>query len=248
MKKTYQIIGPALAALFIMLKCSAVSSVPMDLRAAKEVVALSELMQKPLEGRTLSKEQSDKYVSMTQANNGDQRLIAVLALAFDANPTSLAVLQQQANSEAMNIAGAANYALTVRAGAGQDSSKLFGLLCYRLGRSKKPWERMFIANRLAVDFGDKAETVILNAAKEEGELEKAEPTSGAIARTDMLYYLSQTKDASVAKEILGWEVKGGWMPESIASLMGAITPGRPRDDGSNSWGILSKRLKKRFEF
>ncbi len=201
---------------------------PIDARAADVCVELAKLVRQPAQGRRMGKHEAEAYATLTRVDSADVRLCAVVALAFAGDEATGRLLSQLVKQTDPIIAGAASYALRLRESAGRKPDEAFGILCFWLGRSRNPVERMLLANRIAVDFGDTGAWAIAAAASQE---------------TDDL---ARANDEAIAKEALRWQWdEGYWFPENLAFLMGSLTPGRPRDALRNSCKFLLRQLKQR---
>lgn len=210
---------------------------PIDSNAAKESAMLAQLVNQPRGRRIISEAKTQKYIMMTKADNIDRQLCAVLILAFAKDNISLNVLKKLSKNTNILLSGAAYYAIRVRSTSNMNADEALNSLSFWLSRSENAFERMFLANRIAVDFPEKGMHIIMIAARDE---------SNQIVRCDMLYYLAQTDDTDIINEILGWEWnEKGIFPENLAFIMGAITPGRPKDSISNSCGVLLQKIRKK---
>jgi len=128
----------------------------------------------------------------------------------------------------------------VREAQSRSPEERFGLLCYRLGRSANPWERLFLANRLAVDYGRRAGWVLLEAARAERPPEGAEDRfDERFAQFVMLHALVHMKDAALARAVLreDWS-KGFFRAEQMQYLMARVSPYADAD----SWSFGPSKL------
>jgi hypothetical protein len=230
------------------------AAAPFTGEAASSLEPLHDLIKQPRSERVLTEALTTKYLKMAQSQGFNAQLVGVLALAFASGAESLSLLEKLSQDEGYpEIREVASYAVLVRKNNKTSDADFLKILSKRLATSGKPLERMFIANRLAVDFPDVSTSIILDAAKKEATEEVFDPEKpenfleSAIAKTDMLYYLAQSKDDKTLKEIATWSDKlyGGWLPESMTAIMSAITPGRPNDALENSWYVLISSVRKR---
>src|SRR6266481_4992393 len=160
---------------------------PIDTKAAEEFLKLGKLIS-PGAKRTIPEA---SYIKMAMEDNSDLRLCAALALAFGEEADGFVALQQLSKVNDVVVAGAASYAIKLRSCDRRGAAATLNSLCFWLGRSTNAYERMFLANRIAVDFGATSLRVILDAAKSE---------SDEIVQCDMLFYLVGSQDMELSKE------------------------------------------------
>ncbi|MGB2755551.1 MAG: malectin domain-containing carbohydrate-binding protein [Phycisphaerae bacterium] len=116
------------------------------------------------------------------------------------------------------MAGPTAYALTIRGIRERTDEEAFSILCFRLGRSPHPFERMMIANRLWSDYGAKAEWAIYEAAKAETD---------PFVKLDLLYYVSRTKNVELARAAVASDWSACFkITGDYAYFLALITPGR----------------------
>ena len=203
--------------------------------ASEDLKALYSL---PRAKRKASPELTQKYLKILskKANRTPgAEFCAALILAYADDKESLRVLKKLGEA---TEDGTARYALLIRRTRYLSDEELFGILCFHLGRAPggAAMDRMFLANRLWVDYGPRSLWTILEAGKDEER---------ALFTDDLLYYLSQTKDPAFAREVLRYEWSDSMTTRhTIYYIMGSITPGRKRDNRSNSSYMLLKKLRK----
>jgi hypothetical protein len=218
-----------------------VQGIPFGGEAVPDAKKLEALLRRPPEQRRLTAEDENRYVEiLPREGAGDLGQVVALSLAYGTQPRSLETLRTEARQ--LNVpevppslvGGAASYAVAVREAQPRGPEERFGLLCYRLGRSANPWERMFLANRLAVDYGRRAGWVLLEAARAERPPEGAEDRSAErFAQFVMLHALVHMKDAALARAVLqeDWsEAKWVGLAEQFQYLMARVSP--YADEGS----------------
>ncbi|MEW6354969.1 MAG: hypothetical protein AB1696_01470 [Planctomycetota bacterium] len=218
---------------------------PLDMAALPLCGRLRQLMQEPLGKRRIADDEAKAYVKIVQdfvreGGSSDAALCATLLLAFAGDNASHQALMEVRRSSAYAISGAALYALRVRASSEKKPEAQFQVLCDDLRSATEAHEKMFLANRIAVDFGEASAPIILSVAR-------SEPVG--YVKCDMLYYLAQSSDVSIAKEILTWKIKSDIsveIPESLATIMLSITPGRPNDRSGYCWDMILQNLAKRL--
>ncbi len=206
---------------------------PFDSDAVEHAKRLSELIRRPLKARHVPAQEAVRLLALVRESHSlDVQLCAILSLAWSDDEESLGVVREIAQRHSApglppdRLGGAAAYAVVMREPRQRDSKSLFSILCFHLGRTSNAWERVFIANRLWVDFGADAEWVILEAAKHTPANEHT-----LLPRIDFLYYLAQTNNPVLAREALrhDWPrvvIVGG----QVAYLMHSITPGRAKQN------------------
>lgn len=232
--RTMKITGVALLVFCVALVRVSVGK-PIDAEAAEHYAGLTQLISRPLEKRKLSFDEVKAYTTMARADNRDMQVCGALALAFAQDDASLSLLRALSKTSDPLLSGASSYAVIVRESFGRGESNFLSNLSFWLGRSENPFARMFLANRIAVDFGDKAMYTLLSATRAEAE---------ATAKSDMLYYIAKGADKSILTEVLRWK----WneevpYPENVAFIMASITPDRPKDEMSNSCRELLQGIR-----
>lgn len=218
--------------------------IPFGREAVPDAKKLEALLRRPPEQRRLTAEDENRYVEiLPREGAGDLSHVVALSLAYGTQPRSLEVLRTEARQ--LNVpgippdivGGAAAYAVAMREAQSRSPEERFGLLCYRLGRSANPWERLFLANRLAVDYGQRAGWVLLEAARAERPPEGAEDRlAESFAQYGMLHALVHMKDAALARAVLqeDWSKAYGGLAEQLQYLMARVSP--YADERSWSYG------------
>ena len=207
------------------------------------VSEVAKFLKQPLSQRKLSDADSAKYVRLAQDKDNDPliRVAAVQTLAYandKASRDALNVLWTE-NRGLPLMGSAVSYALRIRSNPFRSSQELYGILAFALGKSMSPLERMFIVNKLAIDFSEQGLWTILEAAKVETDER---------ARCEMLYYLTQSDDKALLQETLNlsWINEVMVPTEGDAFLFGTITPNRSTDPDDNSSLALLKTLRKKL--
>jgi len=227
---------------------------PIDARAAKICQEdLTPLMKMPLAKRKLSDAQVTKLIKTAEIDSVSVRQCVCLGLAFAQDSNSLEVLGRLTEDRTGGVRAAARYALKVRENAGRKPHEMLNNLCFWLGRAEDPMEKIFLANRMWVDFGEDCIGTILLAAKCESESvpsdrDKIDAATimKKIARCDLLYYLSESANKDVLAEALKITLDDtvAWsLAESDAYILGSVTPGRPIDKMSNSQDVLVRKIR-----
>jgi hypothetical protein len=132
--------------------------------------------------------------------------------------------------------GAAECALVVRETIGMDRERTFAFLAEHLKAAKGPFARLFLANRIAVDFERRAVPTLLDAATREGDDD---------VKCELLYCVVRYGDAATHARAtkMGW---GSEQPsESMSMVLGLMTPGRSTRSIENATWYLLDELKKR---
>lgn len=203
---------------------SNLSAKPIDSRAAKDLNDLASILKQPIMMRKISPELESKYIGLANDKNSyAEKQVAILTLAWGNDSKSLEILKSIKHAEG-SYSGEASYALLVRENRDKGAEELCKSLIAALESSKNPFERMFIANRLAVDFPSQAVVPILRAVNNETDW---------MTKIDLTYYLSVLCDRTTATVVLqlDWKhIKDFELPESLASLMQVLTPGRGYGD------------------
>jgi hypothetical protein len=213
---------------------------PIDRQAAAHLKALHEVFQKNLEDRNLNKDKLTNFVNLLKEDNFDRKLISILALAYandEDSKNALYEITTKANDQILK--GAAFYALTIR-NINNKNRKLYEeTLLNEISKAKNAFTRMFLINRLFVDFG----TVELPFIKQMAEKENNE-----MVKSDMLYYLSFSNNRDRINEILkiNWSQNYN-LPENISSIMNTITPGRSGKRMENNNSNLIDKLRKKLK-
>jgi hypothetical protein len=213
---------------------------PLDSKAAEEIRSLEALIKLPMDQRSVSGEQVDRWLLLTQEDNSDLRLVVVLCLAYANDTVSYARLEQFAKATSDPIlSGAAAYSLVVRRTRDTKKNNLLGELHDRLLNAANPYERMFLANRIAVDFGSGGLPLIVNAVKREVD---------EVVKCDMMYYIAKADVALADREVLNlkWD-ETVRLPENLAFVLGSITPNRSKDQDMNSTIKLLSDVRARQE-
>jgi len=216
--------------------------IPFGGEALPDAKKLEALLRRPPEQRRLTAEDENRYVEiLPREGAGDLGRVVALSLAYGTQPRSLETLRTEAQRlnaphlPPSSVGGAASYAVAVREAQSRSPEERFGLLCYRLGRSANPWERLFLANRLAVDYGRRAGWILLEAARAERPPEGAEDRSDeSFAQLVMLHALVHMKDAALARAVLqeDWSKAFGGLAEQLQYLMARVSPYADADSWS----------------
>ncbi len=208
---------------------------PLSLGAAQHALTLENLAKKAPSERSLSEDELQRFLEFTETDNADLELIGVLALAYASDDGSASRLRTMEAEEEGLLSGAASYALMSRKLAGKGPNEQLLLLREGLKTATNSYTRLFVANRIAVDFGEPGIPAIVEAMKVERD---------EMVKCDMLYYLATAAALPKAKAILDlqWNKAAG-LPESLAYIMGSLTPGRSKDAEKNSVGVLLLELK-----
>ena len=213
-------------------------AIPFDSSAMTGTSALEALVAMPPSKRKNSASQTEQFVAMVKSDSGDRKLVGILGLAWSADEGTAALLKKLQQDAPAWHRGMASYAIVVRSLSGRPAETIPASLCLALGKAKDPSERMFLANRLAVDYPKTTMWAIWDAARVETD---------PFVRCDMLYYLVKSKDAAIAAKVLRFKWKWLRPPEGRAFLLGAMTPGRPKDSTHNSTHFLLEELKVRMK-
>lgn len=186
--------------------------------------------------RCLSDDDTAKYIAWADSEYRDHPLVAVLALTWSSDPASLAILKTKAAGPESDVSGAAACAVLVRTNRTKCSSEMVSALTDRLVKSTNRYERMFVANRLFVDFPASALRPIVDAAR-------VEPDRGV--QCDMLYYVAALANRVTAREVLTWagNLAFAQVPEGLSLVMGCLTPGRQPGGFNNSTFGLARALR-----
>ncbi len=249
--------------LFVLLLCSTglgqvCMAMPIDARADKICnEELAPLMKMPLAERRLSDAQVAKLIEMEEIDSISVRQCVCLALAFAQDANSLDLLRRLSKDTDESVQAAAHYALKVRDNNGRKPDEMLNNLCFWLGRSNNYLERIFLANRMWVDFGEDCIKTIMLAAKSEpegipdrtGRLDPKTMMSN-IVRCDLLYYLSESSNKEILSEALKlkWDGTVGWsLSEADAYILGSVTPGRSKSYTHNSRPTLVRKIQAKLE-
>jgi len=218
--------------------CSVGLSKPFSLDA--KISTLEALIDMPLSKRKNSAAQSEEFIAMVRSDSssGDRKSVAILALAWSADEGSAALLKKVQKEATALHRGMASYALVVRSLSGRPAETHPASLCLALGKAKDWTERLFLANRLAVDYPKTSMWAILDAARVETDPH---------VQWAMLYYLVKSKDAAIAAEVLRFKWKQHFPAESLQTLLDAITPGRSTEEMFTSTYFLLRELKARMK-
>jgi hypothetical protein len=230
------------------------TAMPIDGQAGKICRdELTPLMKMPPAERKLSDAQTAKLIGMADSGSLDVQKCVCLGLAFAEDANSIEVLRKLSKSQFKEVQATANYALKVRQNAGRKAHEMLRNLCFWLGRSDNGLERMFLANRMWVDFGEESAGTILLALKAEsevllngGQVSYAKRFGINAVRCDLLYYLSESTNKEVLAESLQvkWDETIDWgLAENVAYIMGSITPGRSRSYRESSRMELVDKIR-----
>lgn len=210
--------------LCVLAVCGLAWALPFPTTAGGDLKELSKLLERPRGERVLSAENAARYM---ESPSGEQPggqfpyVCRVIMLAYAEGEKATRFLEERYkkySDPSHWMAGPTAYAVTIRGMRDRTDEEALRLLCFRLGRSPHPFERSLIANRLWADYREKAEWVLLEAAKNEPDPE---------AQLNMLYYVSRTKNVAVAKEALRWDWSAceQQTAEASAHFWSKITPG-----------------------
>lgn len=222
--------------------CQICISEPFDVKAAKAFNEIEGLFKQPFQQRKLSSVQTELFIKRAETGNEDMKLVAIHALAFAEDSNSLEILKKLASDQSDFVKGAASYALKIRQISRRKPDEILRNLCYFLGKSDNEAEKMFLANRMWVDFKEEAIYTILESIQ-------TEPNDiNNFYRCDLFYYLSQSDNSEILQETL----KLNWrkdvlvtLPESVAFIMGSITPGRRKDDIGNAVFFITEKIQEK---
>lgn len=211
---------------------------PIDGKAADGFVILGKLMSRPLAERKVAGEDLKRFIDLWAEDNLDRKLCSLLAFAFAEDERSLDILRQAIRSDFDPMAGAARYALLMRGLAGDPGEPMARALGKRFRDSENPYERLFVANRLAVDYYDSSATLFLDALKFE---------PNRFVRLYILYFLYHKNDPDVDRAILSarW-VEREALPEDMAFIMRSLTPGEKFQDSGRSAGEYLRDIRLRI--
>ena len=211
------------AVLCVLTVCVLSRAVPFAGKAVDDLKELSELLKRPRGERVLSQESAARCLEAPSGEAGGPWIYRcraiLLAYAEDEKATHLLEEILKKHSDPSHwMAGPTAYALTIRGLRERTDEEAFSILCFRMGRSPHPFERMMIANRLWADYGAKAEWAIYEAAKAE---------TNPLAKVDLLYYVSRTKNVALARAAVATDWSACLdIPEDYAYFFSLITPGR----------------------
>ena len=237
----FVVVGVLLASLPSANVCIAL---PLDGEAAESIKTLRELVQQPSNTRKLSVADTERYIRLAKEDNQDRQIVAVLTLAFADDDLSSSLLKELSTTEkdkSSLLSGAAQYAVALRSAqtVKKNESEVFIKLSDYLEKTENSATKMFLANRLFVDYGSKSLPVILAAFEEE---------KNKFVKLDMLYYLAQSNDPAVEKRVLAQN----WdeiieLPEDFIFLMSSITPGRGTGFIDNSTIMLIRKIREKLD-
>lgn len=222
---------------------------------SRDVVAnmshLEELIRKPLSERVVDVE-SQEYNLFINILEGKRRnnssvgakALACLYFAWADDEASRERLEYYAEGDILSglpsfVGGAALYALTMRDLRERSYDELMLLLSYTLGKIENDYQKMFIANRLWVDYKDEVLPVILLTA-ENGNVE--------FVMQEYLFCLSNAHNTNILRDALALD----W-PSGAAEIydwiyvMSAATPGRSTNALEYSPYACIKKMRGKLE-
>ena len=219
-------------------------SYAFDIKAAEAVKEIEGLFKQPPQERKLSSEQIEIFIERAKIGNEEMKICAVLALTFADDSNSLDVLQMLSSEDSIVVKGMASYALKIRQISKRKPDEILRNLCYFLGKSESQFEKMFLANRMWVDFKEEAMyTIQASMQSEPNDIYN-------FYRCDLLYYLSQSDNPEILKEAL----KLDWrkdvsesLPESLLFILGSITPGRTKNHSANTALLLQRNIQEKLD-
>jgi len=192
--------------------------------AVDDLKELSELLKRPRGERVLSPESAARFLEEPlgdEAGGPWPYMCRAILLAYAEGEEATRFLEERYKkySDPSDwMAGPTAYALTIRGLRERTDEEAFSILCFRLGRSPHPFERMMIANRLWADYGAKAEWAIYEAAKAETD---------PFVKVDLLYYVSRTKNMELARAAVASDWSACFkITGDYAYFLSLITPGR----------------------
>jgi len=97
-----------------------VLAIPMSGDAALLAAELREIIGHPIEERSLNEELSAMCAAAARGQDMGAQIVAILALAYASDASSLEELDHLAQSHNTTVAGAAKYAVTVRGASGMN--------------------------------------------------------------------------------------------------------------------------------
>lgn len=218
-------------------------SYAFDVNAAEALKEIEGLFKQPPQQRKISKEQTELFIKRAERNNSEMRICVSIALAFAEDSNSLEILKRLSTDQDESVKGAASYALKIRHISGRKPDEILRNLCFYLGKSDNEMEKIFLANRMWVDFKEEAMYTILDSMQ-------SEPNDHMnFYRCDLLYYLSQSDNPEILKEGLKLDWKkdlSETLPESLSYLLGSITPGRKKSTVENTVIIIQRNIREKL--
>ncbi|MBN1974754.1 MAG: hypothetical protein JW787_14030 [Sedimentisphaerales bacterium] len=218
-------------------------SYALDVKAAEALKEIEGLFKQPIQQRKLSSTQTELFIKRAETGNGDMKICAIIALTFAEDSNSLEILKKHASDKYDAINGVASYALKVRQVSGRKPDEILRNLCFFLGNSDNQFEKMFLANRMWVDFKEEAIYTFLDSIQ-------SEPNDiHNFYRCDLFYYLSKSDNPEILKEALKLDWKESVMitlPDDLAYIMDSITPGRREDQTGNAIPLIIKNIQKKL--
>jgi hypothetical protein len=216
-------------------------SEPIDLKAGEAFQEIEGIFKQPLLKRKISKEQTELFIKRAEIDNQDMQICVSIAFAFAEDSNSLNILKKLSLNSSYTVKGAASYALKIRQISGRKQDEILRNLCFFLGKSDNQIEKMFLANRMWVDYKEEAIYTILDAIQlEPNDIDN-------VYRCDLFYYLSQSNKPEILKKALHLEWRNDVLvslPENLAYIMGSITPGRRKDNIGNSAMFIEENIRK----
>ena len=218
---------------------------------AENMGHLQELIRKPLSERVVDVESHDYNIFMTilekkTRNTSSVGAIALACLyfAWADDEASRERLEYYAEADILSglpsfAGGAALYALTMRDLRENSYEETKLLLSYTLGKIENDYQKMFIANRLWVDYQNEALPVILLTA-ETGKVE--------FVMQEYLFYLSNAHDTNILRDALAldWHSGAAEIYDWIY-VMSAATPGRSTNALEYSPYACIKKMRGKLE-
>ena len=219
------------------------NSYAFDVNAAKALQEIEGLFKQTPQQRKMSKEQTELFIKRADTGNAEMQMCAIHALAFAEDSNSLEILKRLSTVHDESVKGTASYALKIRQISGREPDEILRNLCFFLGKSDNQFEKIFLANRMWVDFKEEAIYTILDSMQ-------SEPNSiFSFYRCDLFYYLSQSDNPEILKEALKLKWREGelsMLPESLAYIMGSITPNRKKGTSWNSVIVIQRNIREKL--
>lgn len=211
---------------------------------------LQKLISKPSSERFIDVESQEYNLFMDilegkRRNNSSvgAKALACLYFAWADDESSRERLEYYAEADILSglpsfVGGAALYALTMRDLRERSFDEKELLLSYTLGSVDNDFQKLFIANRLWVDYGEKVLPVILLTASMK---------SDKFVMQEYLYYLTKATDHSILKEAVNMDWPAGIEIYDWSCVMSAVTPGRPADFFKHSPTFSIRKIRSRLE-
>lgn len=221
---------------------------------SRDVVAnisyLQELFRKPIDERVVGVgyPEYEVFINILDEKNRlkssvGAKAMACLYLAWAEDDLSRELLEDYAEGDTISglssfVGGAALYALTMRDLRERSFDEKELLLSYTLGSVDNDFQKLFIANRLWVDYGEKVLPVILITASVKGD---------NFVMQEYLYYLTKATDPGILKCAVNMDWPVGIEIYDWSCVMSAVTPGRPADFFKHSPTFSIRKIRSRLE-